>query len=343
MGFLLFKAKSPEANGVAGIVSTKGFLSTLQNKDADACLAMTYMERVDVVVVGSSLAYANVDPLVLSEEFGGKSVAVCALSGWNTDFFELFFKFLKENNIAPNRVVWLADGASSIRFKIHDKRVENAKNVIFNDDFRNKTAQKWTEALGTKEQSQATLKSYQDRLAHHSHQLSILSNKKVTRIILDTDFKSETALDVIAKTAIAVPDNEDKLQKLCANILQRSMVLDIVIAPVPTTTNTTNFTKLFETSNIVKDSPVASYYKDNVDCARSVISDNLEYWGLDNRFYVNRGLRDDFPYDMWDEPASFDTRFNTLSAREQRWFYDSSHLNGVGATIFTKELVKRLK
>lgn len=343
MGFLFFRAQSPEAKGVAAIVSTKGFLSTLQNKNADACLAMTYMNRVDVVIVGSSLAYANIDPLVLTEQFGEQSVAVCALSGWNTDFFELFFKLLKDNNIAPKRIVWLADGSSNIKFKIHKKRVENAKNVIFNDEFRNKTAQRWTETLGTKKQSREKLTIYKDRLARHSNRLSALSNDDVTQIILDTDFKSEIAVAVIAETAQPLPRNEHKLQKLCANIRQRSIVFDIVIAPSPTTTNTDDFTELFEPSNSVEDSPVASYYKDNVDCARSIISASLEDWGLDNRYYINRGLRDDFPYDMWEDPALFSSRYDALSSREQRWFYDSSHLNGVGAVIFTREFVKQLR
>jgi len=308
LGFLTFKAKSPETKKIANIVSSEGFLSTLQNTASDACLAMTYMDRVDVVIVGSSLAYADIDPLVLSEQFAGQSVAVCAFPGWNTDFFDMFFKV-----------------------------------IMFSGDIRNRTAQKWVETLGTEELSANQLKEYRDGIERHSSLISGLSDSVVTQIILETEFRSEAAANVILKTAMPLPRNENKLQKLCANLRQRSVVLDIVVAPMPTTSDAARLTEFYEISDGEEGNPIVNYYKDNAACARTVISDSLAGWGLDNRYYLNRNLRDDYPYDLWEAPDSFRENYEALPDREQLRFYDSSHLNGVGATIFTKSLAERLK
>jgi len=342
LSFLFFRAKSPETKVISDIVSTKAFLSTLQNKTTDACTSMAYMDRIDVVIVGSSLAYADIDPLILSEEFGGQSVAVCALSGWNTDYFVPFFKYLKEHNIAPARLIWLADDSSHIRVHLHDERLKQAEGALFNAEFRNKLTQKWVETLGTKEAFEKALEDYQKRLEFHSERLRNLSVEDVTKIALETDFASETAVLNIAKKAKPVPQNIDKLRKLCANISQRSIIFDIVIAPGPTTSEEI-LSDSIKSSQALESVSLESYYQKNVPCVRSIVSKPLAEWNLDNRYFLNRDLRDDYPYDIWENPALFSESYEALGRRDQLRFYDANHLNGVGATIFTKSFVESLK
>ncbi|MEP3890390.1 MAG: hypothetical protein ABJN69_07970 [Hellea sp.] len=342
LSFLLFRAKSPEDKKVSDIVASQAFLSTLQNKDAEACIAMTYMDSVDVIILGSSVAYSNIDPVILPTHFGGQSVAVCALPGWNTEFFDMFFKYLEENNIAPSRIVWLADGASHLKFSVHEKRIENAKRAFFDDEFRNKTAGRWIENFELESQSKDAINAYDQRISYHSGQFSDLKPEDVTQIILETEFNSETAAATISKTIKPVPGNKKKLQKLCANIVQRNIILDVIVTPTPTTSDDI-FTDFGDDGEASTEKSMAGYYAENIGCVRSVISDSLESWGLDNRYFLNRRLKDDYPYDLWKDPASFGAQYDTFSTLEKRNFYDTIHLNGIGAVIFTEELAKRLR
>lgn len=342
LSFIIFKAKSPEDKKVSDIVASQAFLSTLQNKDAEACIAMSYMSRVDVVIVGSSVAYSNIDPLILSKQFGGQSVAVCALPGWNTDFFDLFFKFLKENNIAPDRIVWLADGASHLKFSVHEKRVESAKRVLFDDEFHKTIAGNWIERFELESKSKEALSLYDNRISYHLRELASLIPEDVTQIILETEFNSETAAATISKTVKPVPNNKKKLQKLCANIIQRSIILDVVITPTPTVSQE-NFTDFDDSGKVSTKNTMANYYSENVGCVRSVFSDSLENWGLDNRYFLNRRLKEDYPYNLWKDPSSFGAQYENFNTLEKRNFYDTIHLNGIGAVVFTENLAERIR
>jgi hypothetical protein len=67
-------------------------------------------------------------------------------------------------------------------------------------------------------------------------------------------------------------------------------------------------------------------------CAEKVVADKAMSFGLGNRHYVNRDLRDDHDYGWWE---------GTGSMADDRPF-DADHLNPVGAARFTKEVLGRL-
>lgn len=77
-------------------------------------------------------------------------------------------------------------------------------------------------------------------------------------------------------------------------------------------------------------------YRASIDslapCAEMVLADQAVSYGLGNRHYVNRYLRDNLDYGIWTRPGPLvdDSAF------------DADHLNPVGASRFTREALSKL-
>jgi hypothetical protein len=77
-------------------------------------------------------------------------------------------------------------------------------------------------------------------------------------------------------------------------------------------------------------------------CADWVDLSAFESFGLDNRYFVNRYLVDNYPYAGWQD-VSLARQWIDESATERRWqFFDPDHLSAAGAREFSARTAPRL-
>ena len=76
-------------------------------------------------------------------------------------------------------------------------------------------------------------------------------------------------------------------------------------------------------------------------CAKVVLVDKTEAYGLGNRHFINRSMEDDFPYRFFDKDGALPTKDEVDVIANRNNLYDLDHLNLVGATRFTRELLTR--
>ena len=323
---------------VSRIVSSDAFLAGLQNKAPDGCVALMHMESVDIVLLGSSSAYAYIDAYVLSQAFDGLSVGVCALPAWNADFFEYFFAYLDDHDIRPERIIWLTDQYTHLQLDNYDKRKAYARSVFSDPVLQEKEVQEWEDTFGAETFSYAqAMSDYRERISRHMRDIEALSLPVVEKVIKRTDFASKAALKTILETARPNPDNAAKLRRICAYTEQNSIRLDMVLAPVPKDTELL-FNQARERSAAASPANTAMRSDTSISCAQSQIAAPLEDWGLDSRYFVNRMLKPNYPYDIWRDPDTFEEKYDAMDTRLRSLIYDESHINGVGAAIFTQKL-----
>jgi len=330
-------------NDISEVVSSDEFLMDLQNKSPDGCIALMHMDSVDVVLVGSSTAYSHVDAYILSEGFEGSTVGVCALAAWNADFFDYFFLFLKENHIDPDRIIWLVDQYSHLELTNHDKRKAYAISVFSDEALQQKKLEEWIEAYMADDYSRRKAKSeYNQKIDRHEEEISFLSLETVEEIVRQIEFPSVATLAKVLETAKPNPDNKNKLRKICDHIEQHSIHLDIVIAPIPKETELA-FSKGEASLSSLEGVGLREYYQKYVQCERSLVEASLKDWGLDARYFVNRKLKPAYPYEIWNDRETFQARYDAMHPKLRSQLYDDSHMNGVGAVLFTEDLVAAIK
>lgn len=326
---------SPHAEKLNRVVQGDEFLMGLNNRPGDGCVALKYIKDVDIVVIGSSHAYASIDPYVLKNKLGNKRVALCTVPTWNTDFLHPFMKFLTKENVPPKRIIWIADAAVPLLIGAHDKRLDYAKAVFAEPSTQKKISNKWIEnidanlpVLGLSQ------KAYVRRQQDHEDKITSLSLAQVKQRLETFGVVRDGNLLAVLKTAKINPHNKDNLRRFCTDLKLRGIDLDIIIAPIPDTTAAL----IAEHHPDTKDAGLQSFFEANVACAHSIVSQSLYDWGLDERHYINRFLKDDYPYEIWETPDEFEGFYENWHKRSKAHFYSPDHMNPVGAVIFSEKV-----
>jgi len=330
----------PHEEKIVQIVQGDEFLMGLHNKPSQGCVALKYMPDVDTIIIGSSRAYASIDNYALKEELGGQRVGICALSSWNTDFLHEFMTFLEKENISPNRLIWIADSAVPLRLGLHEKRLDYAKAVFNNPELQSKMIDKWTEnhdsglpILGL------TKEAYENQKTFHSQQINNLSLDTVKARLDKFETVATGNLSKVVASAKINPLNAKNLNKFCTDLKLQGIDLNIVLSPIPE--KVAKIVSQNETAMGL--SSTVDFFDVNAPCASKVIDQPLQGWGLDERHFMNRNLKDDYPYEIWNDEQEFGAHYTNMSPRLQPRFYSPDHLNAIGALIFTEKLAPMLK
>ena len=329
--------QDPNAERITEIIQSDVFLMGLNGKHGEGCIALKYMQDVDIIIIGSSHSYAAIDPYVLQQNIEGKRVGICAISSWNTDYLHEFMQFLNRENISPKRIIWMADLAVPITLGLHEKRFENAKAILSDTTTQLRISDKW---LAKTEEGLPPLgiskDAYKNRQTFHGNALSALSLTAVKeRLDTFTEVRDGNIIEVL-KTARINPANEKNLRRFCTDLKLRGIDLEIVLPPIPDRT-----ASLFSQHGPkFQYTDLSSFLDANLPCLKGISSESLIGWGLDERYFINRSLYDDHPYEIWNTPDEFGPYYTNLRQALKPRFYSPDHLNPVGAVIFTKELAQ---
>jgi|GEM_PF-5275732 len=337
VNYFMYGFERPDSNTarLKQVVQQDEFLMGLQGKQGEGCVALKFMNDIDTVFIGSSHAYASLDPYVIRQASGGKRIGICALAAWNTDFLHEFVKFLSSENIEIKRLVWVADPATLFEITQHEKRLAYAQSLLNDSAHQKRISDTWIKNLDENHPPLLLAASeYKHRRDQHRIQINALSSANVSGILDRYPLIAERNLPSVIRAAQVNPRNEKNLRRFCADLKMRGIALDIVTSPVPE-----RISNLVTNSGpeLQKLSP-REFLEAFTPCAQNVISKSLEEWGLDERYFVNRRLNDDYDYTLWEKPEEILVYYQELIPDDQAIFYSPDHVNPVGATIYSTHL-----
>lgn len=308
---------------------------SIQNRTSDGCVALSYQKDVDIIVVGNSHTYANIDPYILSQGVGGKSVGVCAMASWNGDFMEPFLDYLQVLNITPETIIWLIDDSAFLEFGNQAARAAYRDAVFTDTVFRNKTAASWR--ADDSKFERVSRNAYLEKRRAMASDLSRIPEDKVAQIINTRPLPNFTGLENAVKTLSPMPDIDRAMSSLCKRMDAQGIRFISIATPLPHYTRRM-FERAAPLNQFGQDENVAAFVSRYAQCLSRVESRSLEDWGLNITHFVNRFGYADYPYEIWDNPEQFDEKFETLDATLQKQLVDPDHLNPIGAQIFTREV-----
>lgn len=342
-GLVISERRTGKARAFTDVVRSEDFQAGQRyRRSGEGCIALTAMDDVDVLVVGSSQAYAGIDAVVLAERFAPQTTAVCALPAWTVGHFDLLMQFLEAERLTPRRVIWVADPMAVMETAITDARLERARGVFLSEDTRAGVRGQWARMM---ERTGAPLpvdaEERRTALAEQRAGIASLDIADMEAVLASREMTSFSTLGGLLETARPYPGREARLARFCAALRQRGVVLDVVAGPVPRQTSA----YISSLGNRSVPDSIEAFGRDLeawLPCARRVLARSAEGWGLDLRHYTNRMAAPDYPYEVWDSPQAFDAHASTLDRRGRVELFDSSHLNLAGAVLFTGAMVDAL-
>lgn len=307
----------------------------------DGCVAMTAMDDVDVVVVGSSVAWSNIEARTLARLLAPQTVAVCGISGWPLGLFEMLFEFFEQQRLTPRRIIWLAEVMSIREVSITQHRLELGRGVFFSNDVQGALRQRWRDQLAETGAPFPIDASRQIELIEL--QRTALDHLDPTRMrtILDSgEVWGLAGLGRLLTTAQPYPNVDSVMRRICAAVRQRGIAFDIVITPVPDVTQ--EFVVTLNNPHLPRRDQLYAELRSGMTCARRVVDRDLADWGLDLRNFTNRHGDADFPYAAWESAEAFYSEVDTRDSWGQIDLFDPHHMNLVGSVVFTEALADAL-
>ncbi len=340
-GLVLSQQRTGAESEFAAIVRSEDFQAGLRYRRAgEGCVALTAMEDVDVIVIGSSQVFAGIDPLTLARRFAPQTTAVCALPAWAVGHFDLFVAFLEAERLTPRRIIWIADAMAILETSASEDWLTRAREVFESRDAQALMRGQWSASIAsTGAPFPIDAAERVRRLEGQRAGIAALSVSDIEAVLEGREMASMAFLANYLETAVPYPRRQQRLAQFCAALDQRGVVLDIVIGPVPDQT-IAHMQALPNPALTQSLGALAGQLQDLLPCGRRVIARPAGEWGLDLRHYVNRMARPDYPYEIWDSPQAFAAYADRLGRGAKFDVFDGNHLNLAGAVIFTEALAE---
>lgn len=336
LGYLVFvrTPAAPPLDEIATITRSADFRAGSREIGIDPCLALPHQDP-ELIVIGSSYVYTDISAQTL-EETARLRTGYCGIPAWKTDTLLPFIEYLEFHELLPQRIIWMVDPSM---LKINDSsdqdRLEDTKRLLADRKMAVDRAVRW---LSRAEKGLPPLlidfEGLQTSLRQQGDALDGLDPVRIDRLVRANDrqilFRPYRALGRLNTN----PRNEQNLSEFCKFIQEGGLSLDVVGAPFPDRTA--------EISSISW-TDFSQHLRDIIPCADRVIVLDLKGWSLDMRHFINRKMFDDYDYDVWRmDDLAFESYVETLDRRGMQKLFDSDHLNGVGAEIFTREIFDAL-
>lgn len=342
-GVAISERRTGKANAFVDIVRSEDFQAGQRyRRSGEGCIALTAMDDVDVLVIGSSQAYAAIDAVILAERYAPQSTAVCALPAWTVGHFSLLIEFLEKQRITPRRIIWIADAMSVLETSITDARLNRARDVFLSREHQDLIRGQWSAMIErTGAPMPVNAEERRTRLARQLQALDALTPEDVEAVVASRDMASFSALSTLLADARPYPRRDALLAQFCAALDQRGVLLDVVVGPPPRET----IERMRTLGNPSLPRSLDALGEDLsawLPCARRVIARDASGWGLDLRHYVNRMGDPDYPYEVWSGAEVYAAYADPLDRDGRINSFDGNHLSLAGAALFTAAMVDAL-
>lgn len=321
------------------IVDSTEFRMGLNHSEvSDGCIAMQSFEQLDLVIVGNSHAAEAIDHHILAEAFPGIRFGVCAFPMFEIGMFQILLDYFDQRNLHASRILWIADIGNFLEVvKAREKQYQLFRSLLYDGELKGNMRLKW---LGSWLRGHPPLliseAQYYHDLELQRARASELNPKVVDNIIATHEFQDIVRLRSIIKQATVIPDLKEQLHHLCASLKKKSIDLDVAIYPFPDWINQSEEMNLNWSSMLM----TGSFIRKNLPCVRFIWNESLPNWGLDARHFLK--LSAEFDHRIWLEPEKLTDYFQNKEQAMKKKLLDADHLNALGATIFTQQLILKL-
>lgn len=310
----------------------QSYLSKLRDTHL-GCQTLRY-RMPDILFVGDSHTYAGYDFLMLQQSLPRRKVGSCALSGMFPENLADLLDEAQKSALLPTQVVFGIQPRMFWDVTERDDRISRAKLEISK---LNTPRERLTTLFNKNYRSIERFIGVGSKLPSIDKQVSILeamNDQQFDRFLADEKSNQLHPLifwrDAVAQ-AIPFKRNSEVIDRICASVKRTHVKLGIVYIPESRWLNET-----YSEQQIAEFRLVAEKFK---KCADWVDLSFLDQSGGPNKWYANRYLLDDYPYEAWSYPDAAEAWIKTAEI-ERRWqFFDPDHLNGYGAKIFTGHMI----
>ena len=320
-------------------VATEVFQKSLHGITQDGCTAISSMPKLDVLVVGNSHVYSGIDSYELAKAFPGQRTAVCSYGIFHLSNFDPLFSYLDSLEMKPRRIIWVIDFYMISESLIEDD-AEQARKIFFDEATRQITYKKWNENIELgKPILGRTAEEYDDWFNKHSQAIANLDPNKVAAVVRANTLRDEReTLEFFLKLK-PNPNLARDLEGLCKSFKLRSIKADAIVSPVPPS----EFWEPGYPDDLEERfSSLSAFFEESMPCLNNVVQLSLTDLNLDVRHFLNIIFEDFFDYKIFDDPETFQAKYEALNETQQRRFYDAHHLNPLGAKVFTRQVMEKL-
>lgn len=289
------------------------YLSAL--RDPDLGCRTLYARRPEVILLGDSHTYAGWDFNVLQKELG-KHVGGCMIGGaYISTLHDLLVKI---TDLKPQRIII---GLSPRMFWDSETRIaqiENSKEMISKLDGGLEEIRDLFKPAQFKDSQSVA----QTKLQKHASIINSLDERLLSKALDASPDQVSLARwkERFGVLRTRYEEGVEVIKQICALVNRNKLSLSVVYMPESAYLESQYSSDLW---NAFEDSVQAFEY-----CAEYVIVRKSGYYGLGNRHFVNRYLKESMSYD------SFIKGVHVANVEA----FDMDHMNPIGASIFTRRI-----
>lgn len=315
-----------EVNELVRSTPRADYLASLRDRTLVGCLLMKET-RPDILVLGDSHSYADIDYEELERRVAPTRVGHCAVGAAFLETFDQWLTYFESSGYRPKQIVF----GSSVRMFMNSptKATRRAitNNILFDNSYKSRELARWISeraqgrpAFGTS----AALK--QAWLTQNAPKIAALSPQVIDATLHASRVQYLLSWKGVGKGAFS-PGSRELIDKICVRLVKMGIKLSVVHLPI-----SPYGWSAYTDKQKAEYADILGYFS---RCASPIIIPKSEEIGIDSRSFVNRPMLDDYDYGIWDgKPHEF--------GEKAHYVFDVDHMNPVGAQIFTKWLADRL-
>ena len=312
-------------------LNTEDYLANLREKTEFGCRSFI-QKRPDVLLIGDSHTYSAYDFNSLSVEIGTRSVSACALGGFYIESFFIIADYMSRQHYFPKVVVLNTSPREFVDGR--DKKAALSTHKFYLD--APYTVRDFVQDLITGTLGRASIEIDQNYggqlqdISDHRDRIAAINPVAASRYIAQNQNRSFVAWTAWTANVKFTRDIPQMAADICAIIKSKGAHLLVVDIPESPTLRETIYPPEF----LDRYHGLLSYFS----CAELIVTKPASYYGIDDRYFLNRLMRKDFSYDKiaLGEKLPIDSVGRDVD-------YDLDHMNLVGASRFTPKIAAILR
>jgi hypothetical protein len=312
-------------------LSTVDYLSNLHGRTEFGC--RTFLEkRPDILFVGDSHTYSAFRFDVIGQALDAR-ISACALGGFYVESMPLIFDVMKAADFFPKVIVLGASPRQFIEGRDKQSAIETHKFYLSTKY----TVRDFIQDLITGKLGQGVI---EPGLSHAADERMVAGNRdrfarlnaaSATAYIARNHNRAYDSWRMWVHNAAFTADLHQKIDRLCEVVRENHSALYVIDIPESPYLRTEIYSEDIRRGY----QDILRYFS---SCAQKVITEPAAYYDLDDRYFLNRNMLDDFDFD---KIARGEKLGGDNSGRDVD--YDLDHMNIVGASLFSARITPMLQ
>lgn len=298
------------------------------------CRTLLYQDP-DIIFFGDSHAYAGWDYLLLDKSLTDKKIASCAIAGLHPNSIVEFLSFINKTKLKPKHLIVSISLSNFLYDPQKDIRITQTNDLLNEiqspqENLLNLFAIKWRKIPNFIKNDKIT----ENKVIELSRKIADFNSFKIDALLQKHDIFETTFWK---EKRDRQPNKQ--LPQIIKQIYKKSKQSNIELT----------FVYIPESKWLLKN--YTKSQKKHFEKMLNLLSDYgfrvlaKDYYsgGLENKYFINRNLLQDYPYNAWGSKEEIDKWVIDQKGQHKWKLFDPDHLNAAGATYFTSRILPKLK